>query len=71
MAIACFRDVTFFPLPDFNFPSFISCIVFSTFSDAFSEYFAIIVLHFELLLNTSAKRTAVSVESFENSLRAK
>jgi hypothetical protein len=42
IAIACFRDVTFLPLrPLFNFPSCISCMVFSTFLPAPLEYLAI------------------------------
>ncbi len=41
IAIACFLEVTFFPLPDFSFPAFISCTVSATFSDALFEYFAI------------------------------
>ena len=42
IAIACFREVTFFPLrPLLSFPLFISCIVSSTFSPALFEYFAI------------------------------
>jgi hypothetical protein len=42
MAIACLRDVTFFPLrPLFNFPWCISCMVFSTFFPAPFEYLAI------------------------------
>ena len=41
MAIACFRLVTFCPLPDFNFPFFFSCITVSTLSWVFLEYFAI------------------------------
>lgn len=42
MAMACLRLVTFLPEPDFKVPFFISRIVFSTFSDAFFPYFAII-----------------------------
>ena len=41
IAMACFRDVTFFPLPLFSLPRFLSLIVFSTFSPAFFEYLAI------------------------------
>jgi hypothetical protein len=42
IAIACLREVTFFPLrPLFSFPSCISCIVFSTFFPAPFEYLAI------------------------------
>lgn len=61
MATACFFEVTFLPLPDFNFPSFISCIVSSTFSDAFFEYFAITIflsscLHVTQLTSSSVER---------------
>ncbi|MND06008.1 hypothetical protein D3C83_271330 [compost metagenome] len=39
MAIACFRLVTFLPEPPLrSVPRFISCIVFSTFSAAWSPY---------------------------------
>ncbi|KUY29792.1 Rieske 2Fe-2S domain-containing protein [Elizabethkingia ursingii] len=31
MAMACFLEVTFLPVPVLSFPSFISCITFSTF----------------------------------------
>jgi hypothetical protein len=42
IAIACLRLVTFLPvLPLRSVPSFLSCITFSTFSDAFLPYFAI------------------------------
>src|SRR5688500_12451006 len=42
IAIACLREVTFFPLrPLLSLPLFISCIVSSTFSPALFEYFAI------------------------------
>lgn len=41
IAIACFREVTFFPLPLFNVPCFLSCIAVSTFLDAAFEYLAI------------------------------
>ena len=42
MAIACLRDVTFFPLrPLFNSPCFLSCMAFSTLSWDFFEYLAI------------------------------
>lgn len=44
MAIACFFEVTFLPVPVFSVPSFFSCMAFSTFSPAFAEYFAIIVI---------------------------
>jgi hypothetical protein len=43
IAMACLREVTFLPLrPLFNFPSCISCIVFSTLLPAPFEYLAII-----------------------------
>jgi hypothetical protein len=43
IAIACFREVTFLPLlPDYSFPSCISCITFSTLSPACLLYFAIV-----------------------------
>ena len=43
MAIACLRDVTFFPLrPLFSSPRFISCMAFSTFLLAPFEYLAIV-----------------------------
>jgi hypothetical protein len=41
IAIACFLLVTFLPLPLFSLPCFSSCIVFSTLSCDFFEYFAI------------------------------
>lgn len=41
MAMACLREVTFFPEPVLSFPSCISCITFSTFSPERFEYFAI------------------------------
>src|SRR5687767_2534204 len=44
MAIACFRLVTFCPLPDFNFPFFFSCITVSTLSWAFLEYFVMVIM---------------------------
>jgi hypothetical protein len=45
IAIACFRLLTGFPdRPLFSVPRFLSCIAFSTFSEASSPYFAIIVL---------------------------
>lgn len=43
IATACFLEVTFLPLPVLSFPSFISCMVSSTFSPAFFEYFAMIL----------------------------
>ena len=43
MAIACLRLFTVLPdRPLFNLPVFRSCIAFSTFSDAFFPYLAII-----------------------------
>ena len=43
MAIACFLLVTFLPEPPlFSVPRLRSCIAFSTFSDAFLPYFAIV-----------------------------
>jgi hypothetical protein len=43
MAMACLRLFTFFPLdPDSSVPRFLSCIAFSTFSDAFSPYLAML-----------------------------
>lgn len=43
IAIACFLLVTFFPLlPLLSFPSFISCITFSTLFPAFFEYLGMI-----------------------------
>lgn len=48
IAIACFLDVTFFPLlPLFNCPRFFSCMARSTFSPARFEYFAI-SFHFKI-----------------------
>jgi hypothetical protein len=43
MAIACLRLFTVLPeRPLFSFPRFRSCIAFSTFSDAFLPYLAIV-----------------------------
>lgn len=43
IAIACLREVTFFPLrPLLSFPSFISCMASFTFLPAPLEYFAIV-----------------------------
>jgi hypothetical protein len=39
IAIACFRLVTFFPLPDRSFPSLCSCITFFTFERPFEDFF--------------------------------
>ena len=48
IAIACFLDVTFFPLrPLFNLPCFISCMASSTFLPAPFEYLAMVIV-FEL-----------------------
>lgn len=43
IATACLREVTFLPVPVFSLPSFISCMVCSTFLPAAREYFAIIM----------------------------
>jgi hypothetical protein len=54
IAIACFLLVTFFPEPLFKVPFLRSCIAFSTFSDAFFPYFAMLLLHrfvFQALLD--------------------
>lgn len=42
IAIACFLLVTFFPVPLLSLPCFSSCMVFSTLSCDFFEYFAIV-----------------------------
>src|ERR1700722_6548247 len=57
MATACFLLVTFLPLPLFNLPSFISCMVSCTFSCAFSEYFAILFF-FRLMICLQSKLSA-------------
>ena len=44
MAMACFLEVTFLPLPLFKVPRFLSCITCSTFSPARFEYFAIVLI---------------------------
>jgi hypothetical protein len=44
MAMACFLDVTFLPLPLFSSPRFLSCMARSTFSPARFEYFAIMLI---------------------------
>src|SRR6478735_364734 len=59
MATACFRFFTlppFPPLPDFNVPCLYSCITSPTFSCAFFEYFAIILIFFY----TNFKKRSVS-----------
>jgi len=54
IAIACFLLVTFFPdRPLFSVPSLRSCIAFSTFSEAFLPYLAIVRSSFVLILSTS------------------
>lgn len=50
MAIACLRLVTFLPLPLRNVPRFFSRITFSTFFDAFFEYFAITIVDYILTI---------------------
>jgi hypothetical protein len=43
MAIACLRLLTFLPeRPLLSVPRFLSCMAFSTFLEAFLEYFAIV-----------------------------
>jgi hypothetical protein len=44
IAIACFLLVTFLPEPLFSVPRLRSRIVFSTFSDAFAPYLAMVFL---------------------------
>lgn len=44
IAIACFLLVTFFPEPLLSVPALRSCMVFSTLSCAFLEYFAMIIV---------------------------
>jgi hypothetical protein len=44
IAIACLRLVTFLPLPLLSVPRFFSCITSSIFSEAFFEYFAIVII---------------------------
>jgi hypothetical protein len=59
MAIACFLLVTFFPdRPLFSVPSLRSCIAFSTFSEAFLPYLAIVRSSFVLVLPASQSVTS-------------